>query len=250
MELLEWDARSYDALPLPHRHWGADLLAGLRLTGDETVLDIGCGTGRDTERLLAALPRGRVVAVDGSRQMLDRLRSRLGGAGDRLTVLRADLRAPLRPPVPADVAFSVATLHWLPEHDTLFRSLAAALRPGGRFVAEAGGRGNVAGVLRAVAEVTGAAVEDGARFWNFADVDDTARRLRAAGFADARVELVPDPARLDRGEQLEAFLGTVILGAHLRELPAQRRRPFVRAVAERMPEPVVDYVRLRIDARR
>ncbi|MBE1485506.1 class I SAM-dependent methyltransferase [Plantactinospora soyae] len=246
MDLLEWDARSYDALPLPHRHWGTDLLARLPLAGTETVLDLGCGTGRDTERLLAALPAGRVLALDGSRRMLAALGERLSGAGDRLTVLHADLREPLRLPERVDAAFSVATLHWLPDHDLVFHGVGAALRPGGRFVAEAGGRGNVAGVLRALAEVSGGT--DEARFWNFSGVDDTVARLRGAGFTDIDVQLVPDPARLEPGEPLEAFLGTVVLGAHLRELPAERRRPFVRAVARRLPEPVVDYVRLRIDA--
>lgn len=246
MELLDWDARTYDTLPLPHRHWGADLLAELPLVGTETVLDLGCGTGRDTERLLARLPAGRVVAIDGSARMLAELHARLPHAGARLTVREADLREPLPLVEPADAAFSVATLHWLPDHDTLFQNVAAALRPGGRFVAEGGGRGNVAGVLRALAELTGRDDED--RFWNFPGVDETVRRLRRAGFPDPEVELVADPARLPVGEPLEAFLGTVVLGAHLRELPAQRRRGFVRAVAERLPEPVVDYVRLRIHA--
>lgn len=65
MELLEWDARVYDALPLPHKRWGAAAIERLALTGDETVIDLGCGTGRDAEQLLKVLPNGRVVAVDG-----------------------------------------------------------------------------------------------------------------------------------------------------------------------------------------
>ena len=73
----EWDADGYDALPLPHERWGRRLLDTLPLTGDETVLDVGAGTGRDTAALLGRLPRGRVVAVDGSAAMLTRLRERL-----------------------------------------------------------------------------------------------------------------------------------------------------------------------------
>jgi trans-aconitate 2-methyltransferase len=64
------------------------------------------------------------------------------------------------------------------------------------------------------------------------------------------VRLVPDPARLDSPAQFEAFLGTVILGAQLRDLPADQRRRFVTAVASQLPEPVVDYVRLQISATR
>lgn len=77
----EWDADSYDTLPLPHERWGQRLLATLPLRGDETVLDVGTGTGRDTEVLLRRLPDGHVIAVDGSAAMLARLRARLASAG-------------------------------------------------------------------------------------------------------------------------------------------------------------------------
>ena len=141
----EWDAASYDALPLPHERWGMRLLATLPLRGDETVLDVGAGTGRDTAALLERLPRGRVIAVDGSVAMLNRLRARLAGTGpERLTVLQADLTAPLPVAEPVDAAFSVATLHWLPDHEQVFRSLAAVLGPGALLRAEWGGAGNCA----------------------------------------------------------------------------------------------------------
>jgi trans-aconitate 2-methyltransferase len=75
----EWDATTYDSLPLPHRR----TLDRLSLSGDERVLDLGCGTGRDTVALLDRLPGGRVVALDGSLRMLDQLRARLDGRPDR-----------------------------------------------------------------------------------------------------------------------------------------------------------------------
>ncbi|HVX47432.1 MAG TPA: methyltransferase domain-containing protein [Mycobacteriales bacterium] len=245
MELLDWDARSYEALPLPHRQWGARTVGQLELAGDETVLDLGCGTGRDAERLLDRLPEGRVVAVDGSAQMLAELRTRLAGRLDRVEVLQADLREPLPLSRPVDAALSVATLHWLPDHDAVFATVAGALRPDGRFVADAGGAGNIAGFRTALRDVTGA---DGAEVWNFATAEETTERLERAGFTEVEARLVPDPARLERGEQLEAFIATVLLGAQLRGLPSAQRRPLVRAVAARLPEPVIDYVRLRISA--
>ena len=245
MELLEWDARSYDALPLPHKRWGPATIARLRLAGDETVADLGAGTGRDAQQLLAALPRGRVLAIDGSQQMLAQLRDRLAAQLDRVRVLQADLREPLPPTEPADAVLSVATLHWLPDHRQVFGSVSRLLRPGGQFVAEAGGLGNIAGV-RAVLRELGA--DDGKDIWNFAGAGETRGRLAAAGFTDIEVGLVPDPASFESADQLEAFLATVVLGAHLRDLPAPARRPFVRAVTARLAEPVVDYVRLQIRA--
>lgn len=242
----EWDATSYDTLPLPHERWGRGLLAALTLRGDECVADVGAGTGRDTEALLKRLPRGHVVAIDGSVAMLARLRDRLGTIGpDRLTVLHADLREPLVLPELVDGAFSVATLHWLPDHEAVFRSLAAILRPGGVLRAEWGGAGNLASINAALVELGLTSVDDALQF---ADKEQTAARLAAAGFVDVQVELVPDPVRLQPGRQLEAFLGTVVLGAVLDPLPESQRPQVVCDVAARMARPEMDYVRLRVAA--
>jgi trans-aconitate 2-methyltransferase len=194
------------------------------------------------------------VAVDGSAQMLAQLRHRLADRLDRVTVVQADLRDARREPrlfdEPVDAVLSVATLHWLPDHDVVFQTVAAALRPGGRFVAEAGGAGNVARVLAALRTVSGSSDGGGGQSWNFAGIEQTTHRLRRAGFTDITVELVPDSAVLERGAQFEAYLTTVVLAAQLRQLPAQQRRPFVHAVARELGEPVIDYVRLQIDATR
>ncbi len=248
----EWDAAGYDALPLPHERWGRRLLDTLPLTGDETVLDVGAGTGRDTAALLGRLPRGQVVAVDGSAAMLTRLRERLRDeldrpAGSRLTVVRANLAEPLRLDRPVDAVFSVATLHWLPDHPAVFRSLAGVLRPGGSLRAEWGGAGNCATVESALAAVGLPPLNAAC---NFATGRDTADRLRAAGFTDVATALVPDPAWFEPGAQLEAYLGTVVLGSVLEAVPPGQRAEAVRQVAARLPEPAVDYVRLQASARR
>lgn len=245
MELLEWDARTYDALPLPHKRWGSSAIEKLGLTGDETVVDFGCGTGRDAEALLNLLPGGRVIAVDGSQQMLDQLRMRLVTNLDRVTILHADLRERLELPNLADAALSVATLHWLPNHESVFRTIAGTLRSGARLVAECGGAGNIAIVRKAMREVSGF---DGAENWNFANVEDTKKHLDAAGFTDIEVRLVPDPARLERGEQLESFLATMVLGAQLRDIAPEERHAFIHAIAMKLADPEIDFVRLQIEA--
>ena len=248
----EWDAAGYDALPLPHERWGRRLLDTLPLTGDETVLDVGAGTGRDTAALLGRLPRGQVVAVDGSAAMLTRLRERLRDeladpAGNRLTVVRANLAEPLVLGTPVDAVFSVATLHWLPDHPAVFRSLAGVLRPGGLLRAEWGGAGNCATVESALAALGLPPLNAAC---NFATDRETASRLRAAGFTDVDTALVPDPAWFEPGAQLEAYLGTVVLGSVLEAVPPGQRAEAVRQVAARLPEPAVDYVRLQASAQR
>jgi trans-aconitate 2-methyltransferase len=242
----EWDAVRYDAQPLPHLRWGRRTLQRLDPAPEATVLDAGCGTGRDTELLLQRLSTGRVVALDGSRQMLARLQERLVGAGDRVQVVLADLEQPLPLPHPVDGVLSVAAFHWVLDHDALFANLAAVLRCGGRLATDCGGAGNIAQVSAAVDEVLGHRPSP----WNFAGVEETRRRLERAGFTELDVQLRPDPARFADHAQLSEYLRTVVLGGQLADLPPDQHDGFVQAVAQRLDEPVVDYVRLEITATR
>ena len=102
----------------------------------------------------------------------------------------------------------------------------------------------------AVEDVLGRQTDDRHKVWYFAGVAETTRRLEDAGFTDIEVNLLPDPARLEPGEQLCSYLATVVLGSHLDRMPESGHEAFVREVAARLPEPVVDYVRLNITARR
>jgi trans-aconitate 2-methyltransferase len=246
----EWDAGSYHGLATPHQAWGAAILDRLALRGDETVLDLGCGTGRVTEQLLERLgPDGRAIGIDGSAQMVEEAGRRLG-ADPRASFARQDLLE-LSVTPPADAAVSSATFHWIKDHDTLFARVRAALVGGAPFVAQCGGRGNVANVVRAVTEVS--AREPYAEFfagwpgpWNYAGPEETTERLERAGFAVERCWLEPSP---QYPEPLRDFLRTVSLGSHLERLPEDRRDGFVDAVAVAMgPDPVHDYVRLNIIA--
>ena len=237
---FEWNARTYDSLPLPHAGWGQRVLDRMRLTGTERVLDAGCGTGRDAAALLERLPEIDLVGVDASSRMIDEARARLG---TRATLVVADLTQPL-PIEPVDAVMSVAAFHWITDHELLFRNLAASVRPGGRLTSDCGGQGQVAILDHALIAVTGKPKQ----YIRFAGVEDTEAALRAAGWEVESVRLRPDPLRLDDPDLLETYLATVMLGAYLDAMPAEEHRGFVRAVREAMPEPVIDYVRLEIDA--
>ena len=242
----DWNATSYDRVADPQTRWGAEVLERLPLEGDETVLDAGCGTGRVTELLLARLPRGRVVALDFSAKMLDQARVRLAPFGDRVTFVQADLGRPLPVEPPVDAVLSTATFHWVMDHDALFQNLASVLKPGGWLVAQCGGFGNVERLLRTAREVH----PGFSRQHNFQTPEATTARLEASGFDRIETWLSEAPTRFDPGAPFEAFLETVCLRTFLGELAPAEREPFVQAVAARMPEPVLDYVRLNITARR
>jgi trans-aconitate 2-methyltransferase len=243
----EWDAETYDAVSDPQFEWGAEVLERLELRGDEVAVDAGCGSGRVTEQLVERLPAGRVIAVDGSAAMVAKAEERLR---DRASYLVSDL-VELRLDEPVDLVFSTATFHWIPDHEALFRQMRRALRPGGRLVAQCGGKGNVARHAEAIAAVAadpeyGRHLSEAKALWNFASPEETERRLDAAGFTGVRCWLQPKPVRPSR--PLE-FVSTVTLGPVLDQLPEEKRRPFAEAVLAEHEEPfVLDYVRLNIEA--
>jgi trans-aconitate 2-methyltransferase len=243
----EWDAATYDRVSAPQVEWALKVLERLPLRGDETVLDAGCGSGRVTQLLLERLPHGHVVAVDSAATMVEHARKALDPA--RATVLQADLTE-LTLDEPVDAVFSNAVFHWIADHDALFARLHAALRPGGRLVAQCGGEGNVERFHEAANEV--AARQPYADHllgwkgpWNFAGAEETAERLERAGFAEVETWLEPYPVT---PPDPASFVRTVCLGPHLQRLPDGLRDAYVDAVLERSGAQL-DYVRLNIAAR-
>jgi trans-aconitate 2-methyltransferase len=238
----DWDAATYDRLPIPMTRWGEQVAHRLALQGAETVLDAGCGTGQVTALLLERLPSGRVIALDGSASMIQQARARLGQ--ERVEYLVHDLLLPI-PVEPVDAVLSTATFHWILDHDALFRNLAAILRPGGQLEAQCGGAGNIA-TIREALDALGYDMSMGKLF---ATPEETAARLEEAGFVDVRCWLHDEPTPLPPND-LDLYLETICLGDVLEGLRDDERERVVHGVSGRLPAPAIDYVRLDISARR
>ncbi len=242
-----WNGASYDRVSAPMEALGRAVVDRLPLTGDEVVLDAGCGSGRVTEALIERLPRGRVIAVDASQSMVVAARERLG---DRADVRQADLLA-LELDEPVDAVLSTATFHWISDHDRLYARMRAALRPGGQLTAQCGGEGNIARV-RQTADAVGLR-EPFAEFlagWqgpsNYTSPERATASLQRAGFVDVRAWLTPVSVTPDNPHE---YLATINLCAQLERLPTELHDPYVDAVVAQLGEPVtLDYVRLNIDA--
>ena len=248
----DWDAASYDRVSTPQLEMARPVLDRLPLSGDETVLDAGCGSGRVTAVLLERLPRGAVVATDAAPSMIEQARERFA-AEPRVSVLDPVSLTELKLQEPVDAAFSNAVFHWIKDHDALFARLHDALRPGARLVAQCGGKGNIDRFRRLADEVAAEPpyAEHMAAFvgpWNYAAPEATEERLRRAGFEDVRCWLQPWPVKPD--QPLE-FASTVCLGNHLEALPEPLREPFAAEVVRRCGEPLeLEYIRLNIAATR
>jgi trans-aconitate 2-methyltransferase len=241
----EWDAAAYDRVSDPHVRWAGPVIERISPHGVHHLIDAGCGSGRVTQMLLERFPDVHVTAVDASEAMLIEAGRRLEHFGDRIDFVQANLSEPLPALPTADVVFSTAAFHWITDHVALFRNLAGVMRSGGQLVAQWGGGDNVARVVAALREVG-----DGwPGPWYFATVEETRAHLSDAGFIDLEVWTHDDPADFASQEALEEFMRTALLVAHLERIEDGQRDEFVRAVADRLPDRRIDYVRINAVAR-
>jgi SAM-dependent methyltransferase len=223
---------------------GGDLLAELNAGRGERILDLGCGDGTLTVKIAAS--GAIVVGIDASPAMVAAARAR--GLDARVGDGQAlDL--------PVDGVFSNAALHWMRDADAVIRGVARVLRPGGRFVGELGGHGNVAAIataIRAVCERRGCPTSSP---WFYPTAAAYRGRLERHGFVVDRITLFPRPTPLPTGMAgwLETFAGGM-----LSVLPAEDRHDAVQEI-EALLKPALcddqggwtaDYVRLRFSARR
>jgi len=256
----EWNAALYHQISAPQVSWGKKVLARISLRGDETVLDAGCGTGRLTRDLLEALPRGQVVGLDLSQNMLDAARAYLQpDFGSRVEFACCDL-SDLPFEQRFDGIFSTASFHWVLDHDRLFRSLHRALRPGGWLCAQCGGDGNLDRLLGRVQTLI--ATEPYAQHfsgysfpWEFSDAETAAARLGRAGFEEIETSLEEAPTTFPDGRRFQQFVESVILRNHLERLADRALRErflaeLTRQAASDHPPFLLDYCRLNLGARK
>ena len=244
-EAQKWSADGYRT----HAGFVADLgqpvVALLTPKPGERILDLGCGDGVLTRSI--ADSGAQVIGADASPDLL------AAAAARGLDTRHLDGQA-LPFAAEFDAVFSNAAIHWMKDHDAVIAGVARALKPGGRFVGEFGGHGNVAAIVTALLAATRSHGIVPELPWRFPTTSEWQQRLADHGFDVALCELIPRPTPLPTGMAgwLETFANPIVDGID----PADRRAVLADAMALLSPSLcdlagnwTADYVRLRFAAR-
>lgn len=249
----EWNADLYDSKHAFVWQLSAGVFELLDPKPGERVLDLGCGTGHLTARIAAV--GAHVLGIDSSPAMIEGARKSYPGIEFEVKDART-----FRFDAPFDAVFSNAALHWIKEPEQVVDRVSQALRPGGRFVAEMGGKGNVEKLVRAF----NAALDDLGRRpgdkpepWYFPGIAEYSSILERRGLEVVSAALIDRPTKLDEGEKGLGLWIRMFAGAYVSALPEGSENAFIENTSRRLRPQLfhdgswyVDYRRLRIIAKK
>src|SRR5690348_1844747 len=220
-----WDANHYDRSHSYVWTLAADLIEVLAPRAGERIVDLGCGTGHLTAKI--AERGAMVIGIDASAEMVRQARENYPALDFRIGDARTFSLA-----LPVDGIFSNATLHWVRDAAAAAGRIALALRPGGRFVAEFGGAGNVREVSRAIASGLGAVAApafDEISPWFYPGIAQYSAILETAGLEVTFATLFDRPTVIEAG--LRSWV-EMYGGAFLNAVPAEKREELLSRVED------------------
>jgi trans-aconitate methyltransferase len=236
-QTARWNAADYAANSVVQHTWARELIARLKLRGDEHILDVGCGDGKVTAEIARAVSRGGVTGVDASAEMIAFAQKAFPAQQHpNLEFHVMDARR-LKSTRRFDIVFSNAALHWVDDHEAILCGIAAVLQPGGRLVISCGGKGNAHDVFVALRP------EMRMKRWRqffrrmpkpyfFYSPADYEKWLPRSGFKALNVRLRPKDATYAGREGFAAWLRTTWL-PYVQRVPENMREEFIAAVANR-----------------
>jgi trans-aconitate methyltransferase len=258
----KWNAADYAANSAVQQSWAREILARLKLRGDERVLDIGCGDGKVTAEIARALPQGFVLGVDASPEMVAFAQTTFPSKKHpQLRFQVCDARRLNALDSRFDLLFSNAALHWVDDHEAILLGAAAVLKSGGRLVISCGGKGNAHDVFLALRPEM--RLKRWRKFFRqmpmpyfFYSPSDYEKWLPKSGFKMQALQLTPKDATYAGADGFATWLRTTWL-PFVQRVPEAMREEFIEAVTQRYvakhpPDNAghvhVPMVRLEIDA--
>ncbi|ACV62847.1 Methyltransferase type 11 [Desulfofarcimen acetoxidans DSM 771] len=229
--MFKWNAGDYSRSSSEQEKWATELIAKLKLRGDERILDIGCGDGKVTAAIARLLTEGSVLGIDSSPEMIFfACQTRGCDTNKNLSFLKIDARElDFQPEF--DVVFSNAALHWTTEHLKVLQGIKKCLRPFGKVLLQMGGRGNTEAMLTVVSTIMGKS-KWSEYFTNFSfkygfyGPEEYLAWLEMAGLNAIRVELIPKDMVHGGEEGLAAWFRTTWL-PYIQAVPQHLQEEFI-----------------------
>lgn len=250
--MQNWNPADYAANSIVQQTWARELIAMLKLRGNERILDVGCGDGKVTAEIARTVPKGEAVGVDASPHMIEFARKAFPPPkvpNLEFHVMDAREIQFLRR---FDVVFSNAALHWMDDHRAFLRGAASVLKSGGRLEVSCGGKGNAHDVFLALRP------EMRAKRWRnffrrmpkpyfFYAPADYEKWLPRFGFKSLGVRLAPKDAVYNGAEGFAAWLRTTWL-PYVQRVPDEIERTskppeFTRKKAAPHSSPREDFIK-------
>lgn len=233
---FRWDAEDYNRSSSMQKKWGRELLSKLHLQGNERVLDIGCGDGKLTAEIAGRVPKGSVLGIDSSGEMIDFARKASPPElFPNLEWAIMDARE-LGFDGEFDIVYSNAVLHWVVDHLPVLRGIKRSLKPGGRILLQMGGKGNASRVVMVLGETIPREkwreyFSDCAISYGFYGPDDYTDWLLELGLSPKRVELVPKDMTHEGRDGLAAWIRTTWL-PFTQKIPEGLREEFIYEIVD------------------
>lgn len=245
----DWNPALYDQKHAFVFEYGENLISLLDPQPGESILDLGCGTGHLTKTIAGS--GAHVVGIDNSPDMVEAARKNY----PHINFVVADARD-FSFPTPFDALFSNATLHWVTEPERAVNCIAASLKPGGRFVAEFGGKRNVAQITTAIQQSIWELMRIKVDYpLYFPSIGEYATLLEKHNLAVHTALLFERPTKLEEGEKGLGNWITMFAGSMFNNLPAGIKQQVLERTEEKLRAPLfkdghwfADYRRLRIVA--
>lgn len=236
----KWDPGDYEKSSSAQYRWAMDLVSRLDLQGDERVLDIGCGDGKITAQLASRLPRGEVLGMDLSKDMIDFARAKHTAETCSNLVFQLGDANKLDFEEEFDLVVSFACLHWVKDHLPVLKGIEHSLVPSGRVLLQFGGKGNAEEILAITDDLIrdekwSGYFKDFGFPYNFYGPVEYRGWLKQAGLKARRVDLVPKDMVQAGKKGLEGIIRNTWL-PYTERLPEELRTQFVSEIADRYIE--------------
>lgn len=238
--MYKWDAKEYHKSSAEQQKWAEELIEKLKLRGNERVLDIGCGDGKVTAKIAECVPKGSVVGIDSSDEMVHFASENFPAERfPNVTFKKMDAKD-LSFDNEFDIVFSNACLHWVVDHLPVLTKIKSSLKPAGRILIQMGGKGNAVKIFEVLKEML--EDEKWGKFFNgfsfpygFYDVEEYKKWLNETGLKAIRVELIPKDMTQKGKEGLLGWIRTTWL-PYIQRLPEELQEEFINELTDRYIE--------------